>query len=268
LWRRKARACCASAGSCITALSTVVIHTPRAGSGLDAPGTGRRPESGLAGAPLAGAGAAGSRTADGVEMGRGLRAEGGVESGSESGTGGGNWAIGAGAADQAGAEGFTESGSEGFNEGDKRVMGAGAADRAGAEGDAESGTEGCKEGSKEPMGTAAAGRGGAEGCWAGPGGAIVVPALVWGWSAAAAGAARACGASRVSNSREQASPGRNAHRAALGEHRLGLEAAGRAGGRAMGRAVLRARTESPQGWQQDGPSGVFRLASAGIPQQA
>jgi len=57
----------------------------------------------------------------------------------------------------------------------------------------------------------------------------------------------------VSNNREQASPGRNAHRAALDEPSLGLEASGRAGGRAMERAVLRARTESPQGWQQDGP---------------
>jgi len=58
----------------------------------------------------------------------------------------------------------------------------------------------------------------------------------------------------VSNSsREQARPGRNAQRAAPSEHRLGLEAAGAAGGRTMGRAQLRARTESPHRWQQDGP---------------
>ena len=124
----------------------------------------------------------------------------------------------------------------------------------GKEGWTESGTEGCKEGNKEPMAAAAAGRAAAEGCWSGPGGAIVVPAVVRGWPAAAAGPPPACGASRVSNSsREQASPGRNAQRAAPSEHRLGLEAAGAAGGRTMGRAQLRARTESPHRWQQDGP---------------
>jgi len=120
-------------------------------------------------------------------MGRGLRAEGGVESGKEGDTG----AMGTAAAGRAGAEGDAESGSECFNEGDKRVMGAGPGVRGVAGGDAASGTERCKEGSKEPMSTAAAGRAGAEGCWSGPGGATVVPAMARGWSAAAAGAARA-----------------------------------------------------------------------------
>ena len=174
-------------------------------------------------------------------MGRGLRAGGGVEGGSEG-----------------GKEGWTESGTEGGTGGFKEVgnwaIGAAAVGRAGAEGCTASGTEGCKKGCKEPMAAAAAGRAGAEGCWSGPGGAIVVPAVVRGWPAAAAGPPPACGASRVSNSsREQASPGRNAQRAAPSEHRLGLEAAGAAGGRTMGRAQLRARTESPHRWQQDGP---------------
>jgi hypothetical protein len=161
----------------------------------------------------------------------------------ESGTEGGKGAMGAAAAGRVEAEGGAESGTDGCKESSKGAVGAGAADLAGAEGCTESGAESCKEGDKREMDAAAAGRGGA----------IVVPAMVLRWSAAAAGAARACGASRVSNSREQASPGRNAHRAALGEHRLGLEAAGRAGGGAMGRVLLRARTETPPGWQQDGP---------------
>ena len=203
-------------------------------------------------------------------MGRGLRAGGGVEggseggkegwteSGTEGGTGGfkevGNWAIGVGAAGRGGAGGCTASGTEGCKKGSKEPMAAAAAGRAGAEGCTASGTEGCKKGSKEPMAAAPVGRAGAEGCWSGPGGAIVVPAVVRGWPAAAAGPPPACGASRVSNSsREQASPGRNAQRAAPSEHRLGLEAAGVAGGRTMGRAQLRARTESPHRWQQDGP---------------
>ena len=136
-------------------------------------------------------------------MGRGLRGGGGAEGD---------------------AGGAYESGTGGAKEGGNWAIGAGAAGRAETEGCTESGTESCKEGNKEPMATAAAGRAGAEGCWAGPGGAIVVPAVARGWSAAAAGAVRACGASRVSNNREQSSPGRNAHRAAFGEHRLGLEA--------------------------------------------
>ena len=204
---------------------------------------------------------AGSRTADGVEMDRGPRAEDGAEGGSEgvkegwteSGTEGCKGAMGGAAAGRVGAGGGTESGKEGCNEGDKWVMGAAATGRVGTVDCSESGIEGFKEGCMGAMAAAAVGRTGAEGGWSGPGGAIVVPAVVRGSPSAAAGATRACGASRVSNSREQASPGRNAQRAAPSEHRLRLEAAGATGGRAMERAVLRARTESPHGWQQDGP---------------
>jgi len=208
LWLRKARARSASAGSYSTSLSTVVSHTPSAGSGLEPAGAGsppgRGPRCGLTGAPLAGAGAVGWRTADGVEIERGLR-EGGAR------------------------EGEAEGGSEGDPEGGK-----------------ESGTGRCK-GAR-----GATARAGAEGCWSGPGRAIVVAGVGRGWPAAASGPPRACGASRVS-SRAQDSHGHNAHRAAPSEHRLGFEPPGRSGGGAVEWAAIGARTEAPEGWQQDGP---------------